>query len=130
LRGLERHIPEFRARGIAVVAISVDSNADSRKLCQSEGYTFPLLSDPKTEVIRRYGVLHRGAGEDGRDIARPAEFVVDSVGTVRWVNLTGDIRVRARPEEVLREIDRLQLGVNTNRSMAILALRSMRMGSL
>ena len=86
----------------------MDTNAESRKLCQERGYTFPFLSDPKAEVIRRYGVLHPGAGENGRDIARPAEFLVDSKGAIRWVNLTDDIRVRARPEVVLREIDYLQ----------------------
>jgi len=52
--------------------------------------------------------LHAGAGENGRDIARPAEFLVDAAGTIRTVNLTDDIRVRARPEIVLREIDYLQ----------------------
>jgi peroxiredoxin len=87
----------------------VDSNAESRALCQERGYTFLFLSDPKAEVIRRYGVLHPGAGENGRDIARPAEFLVDPAGAIRWVNLTDDIRVRARPEIVLREIDYLQL---------------------
>jgi peroxiredoxin len=35
------------------------------------------------------------------DVARPAEFLVDPSGTVRWVNLTGDFRVRARPDEML-----------------------------
>ena len=105
MRSFERHLAEFRSRGVEVAAISVDSNADSRKLCQSQGYAFTFLSDPNAEVIRRYGVLHAGAGEGGRDIARPAEFLVDASGTVRWVNLTEDIRVRARPEMVLREID-------------------------
>lgn len=93
---------------MSIVAISVDSNAESRRLCQDQGYTFPFLSDPKAEVIRRYGVLHPGAGENGRDIARPAEFLVDPSGAIRWMNLTDDIRVRARPEVVLREIDYLQ----------------------
>lgn len=86
----------------------MDSNAESRKLCQSQGYTFTFLSDPKAEVIRRYGVLHPGAGEKGQDIARPAEFLVDATGTVQWVNLTGDIRVRARPETVLVQVDHLE----------------------
>jgi hypothetical protein len=54
--------------------------------------------------FRRYGVLHSKAGEDGKDIARPAEFLVDAAGTIRWVNLTDDIRVRARPEAVLEVI--------------------------
>ena len=98
---------DFHDRGVEVVAISVDSPAESRKLCQSRGYSFPFLSDPNTEVIRQYGVLHPKAGEDGQDVARPAEFLVDNAGTIRWVNLTDDIRVRARPEAVLGAIGRL-----------------------
>jgi peroxiredoxin len=83
------------------VAISVDAPEQSRDLCRKAGYTFPFLSDPKAETIRRYGVLHKGGGVDGEDIARPAEFLVDRSGTVRWRNLTEDWRVRARPEEIL-----------------------------
>jgi len=52
-------------------------------------------------------VLHPKGGEGGKDVARPAEFLVDATGTIRWVNLTDDIRVRARPESVLAAIDRL-----------------------
>ena len=85
----------------------MDSPAESQKLCQSRGYTFPLLSDPKAETIREYGVLHPNGGAAGKDIARPAEFLVDTTGTIRWVNLTDDIRVRARPESALKAIDRL-----------------------
>jgi len=40
------------------------------------------------------------APEDA-DISRPAEFLVDSSGTVRWTNFTEDIRVRARAAEML-----------------------------
>jgi peroxiredoxin len=109
LRGFERRLNEFHARGVEVVAISADSNEQSRKLGASQGYTFPFLSDTRAEVIRRYGVLHARAGEDGRDIARPAEFLVDATGTIRWVKLTDDVRVRARPEDVLRVIDELAL---------------------
>ncbi len=98
---------EFRSRGVRIAAISVDSSAESRKLSQDQGYTFTFLSDPKAETIRRYDVLHAGAGANGRDIARPAEFLVDAAGVIRWVNLTHDIRVRARPETVLRQIDDL-----------------------
>jgi hypothetical protein len=44
----------------------------------------------------------------GHDIARPAEFLVDSSGTVRWVNLTNDLRVRARPEQMIQAVKALQ----------------------
>ena len=107
MRSFEQHLNEFHQRGVEVVAISVDSSAESQKLCQSRAYTFPFLSDPKAETIRLYGVLHANGSGEGKDIARPAEFLVDATGTIRWVNLTDDIRVRARPESVLAAIGRL-----------------------
>jgi peroxiredoxin len=83
------------------VAISVDSSEESRNLRDQSGYTFTFLSDPNAEVIRRYDLIHAGAGEGGRDIARPAEFLVDSSGVVRWVNMTENYWVRARPEQII-----------------------------
>ena len=77
------------------VAISVDTPDVSRDLAKKAGYTFPILSDPTAETIRRYNLLHKGGGPGGSDIARPAEFLVDTSGTVRWTNFTEDIRIRA-----------------------------------
>jgi peroxiredoxin len=105
LRSFQEHLPQFAARGTQIVAISVDSPEESKSLCRSQGYTFPLLSDRDAATIRSYGVLHPKAGEDGRDIARPAEFLVDRNGTIRWVNLTGTILARLRPETVINVID-------------------------
>jgi peroxiredoxin len=90
---------------VRVAAISVDPVETNRTHSQKMGYTFLLLSDADAGVIRRYDVLHRGAGPKGEDIARPAEFYVDAGGTVRWVNLTENIAVRARPEQALTAID-------------------------
>jgi mycoredoxin-dependent peroxiredoxin len=101
LRSFQERLPDFAARGIKIVAISVDSPDINKRQSQKLGYTFPLLSDPNAKVIRRYDVLHPGAGPKGADIARPAEFLLDSDGIVRWVNLTDNIAVRARPEKVL-----------------------------
>ena len=83
------------------MAISVDTPEESRDLCQRVGYTFPFLSDRNGDVIRKYDLLHKGGGEQGRDISRPAEFLVDRTGTVRWRNLTEDLRIRATPETML-----------------------------
>jgi peroxiredoxin len=96
---------DFNQRHIEIAAISVDSTENSRKLSQAKGYTFRVLSDPNAEVIRRYGLLHPKGGEDGQDIARPAEILIDATGTIRWENLTDDLRVRARPGQVLEAFD-------------------------
>ena len=107
MRSFQQHLSEFDARGIRVVGISVDPPEVNRRQSQKLGYTFPRLSDPKTQVIRRYDVLHPGAGPKEADIARPAEFLLDSNGIVRWVNLTDNIAVRARPEQVLEALNQL-----------------------
>ena len=59
----------------------------------------------KSEVIRRYDLAHEGAGPGGAEISRPAEFLIDASGAVRWVNLTDSFAVRARPDQVLKIID-------------------------
>ena len=89
------------------VAISVDRPEVSRNLAKKSGYTFPILSDPDAAVIRRYHILHPAGGPDEHDIARPAEFLVDSSKTVRWANFTEDIRVRARADQMLAAASRL-----------------------
>jgi peroxiredoxin len=105
LRSFQQRIPELESRGIQVIAISVDTPEINRRQRQKLGYTYTFLSDSKPEVIRRYDLLHRGAGPKGADIARPAEFLVDSSGTIRWVNLTKNIAVRAQPEQVLEAFE-------------------------
>jgi peroxiredoxin len=90
---------------VRVVAISVDTPAESAALCHKAGYSFTFLSDEKREVIRQYDLVHAKGGPGSTDIARPAEFLLDSSGTVRWVNLTEDYRIRARPEQMLAAIE-------------------------
>ena len=107
MRSFQQKLAEFHSRGITVVGISVDSPEINRRQSQKLGYTFPLLSDPTAKVIRRYDLLHPGAGPKGMDVARPAEFLLDSNGIVRWVNLTENIAVRARPEHVREAFNQL-----------------------
>ena len=101
MRSIQEHLPEFERLGIRPVAISVDPPDVSAELARKAGYTFPILSDRDGSIIRQYDLLHKGAGMDGQDVARPAEFLLDRTGTVRWRNLTEDYRVRARPAEIL-----------------------------
>jgi peroxiredoxin len=101
LRSIQKNLARFNDVGIRPVAISVDTPDQSQKLSQQAGYTFPFLSDQKLDAITRYDLVHKGQGENGSDIARPAEFLIDSSGTVRWRMLTENYWVRARPDQVL-----------------------------
>ena len=106
MRSFQQRLPEFEARGIRPVAISVDPPETTREHLAKTGWTYTFLSDPKAEAIRRYDLLHAAGGETG-DISRPAEFLIDPTGTVRWRDLTESYWVRARPETVLGVFDDL-----------------------
>ena len=101
MRSIQKNLAGFNEAGIRPVAISVDTPEESRDLCQKAGYTFTFLSDPNLEAIRRYDLVHAGQGVKGHDIARPAEFLIDKSGTVRWRMLTENYWVPARPSQIL-----------------------------
>ena len=100
-RGIQQHLADFSAMGVRPVVISIDPPDASRALSREAGYTFTFLSDPSLAVIRRYDVAN---GEE----ARPAEFLLDSTGMVRWRNLTNNMFVRARPEQMVEAIRTMQ----------------------
>jgi peroxiredoxin len=100
-RGIQQHLADFSALGVRPVVISVDPPDVSRTLSREAGYTFTFLSDPSLTVIRRYDVAN-GAH------ARPAEFLLDAKGVVRWRNLTSSMFVRARPGDMLEAARAMQ----------------------
>lgn len=79
----------------------VDSVADNRRVAEQLGLQFPILADDSRSAVEDYGVLHTGGGIGGRDIARPAMFLIGTDGTIRWRHLPDNWRVRIRPEDVL-----------------------------
>ena len=92
------------------MAVSVDPPQVTQKHLAKMGWTYTFLADPQDQAIRRYDLVDPEAGQG---IARPAEFLIDPTGTVRWLDLTDDFRVRTRPETVLATFDRLAAGGGT-----------------
>ncbi len=107
MRSFQQNLEKFTSRGVRIVAVSVDPPEVTRAHIEKAGYTYTFLSDTKAEVIRRYDLLHPGGGIRGADIARPAEFLLDPAGTVRWVNLSESYKIRVHAEEVLKALDDL-----------------------
>ena len=44
----------------------------------------------------------------GKDIARPAVFILNTQGQVAWSNLTDNWRVRITPKELIEALDSLK----------------------
>lgn len=104
---MARTFPEVR-----FYAISPDRPNDSREFASKvprDGrgpLGFPLLSDLNSKVIDRYGLRDPAyAQEKLNGVPHPAVIVLDGKGTVRWVKVESDYRVRPTNEEVAAALD-------------------------
>ncbi len=77
---LRDNIAMFRAAGVQLLGISVDSTATLREFAERESYDFPLLADfwPHGAVAQQYGAFL-----DDKGFATRATVLVDSDGVVR-----------------------------------------------
>jgi peroxiredoxin len=67
-------------------------------------HQFDILSDPGAQVIRSYGLVHRGAGTDGQDIALDTTLLVDVDGRERWRHVSQTLLDVPTTEEILKRI--------------------------
>ncbi len=87
------------------MAVSTDS-VESLRVFKDEKLDVTLLSDSGRQVISQYGLVHPKA-HGGKDIARPATFVIDKEGIVRWMKVAPNIMQRPAPEEVIGALEKL-----------------------
>jgi hypothetical protein len=72
------------SQGLGLVAISYDSPETLATFAKSRGITFPLVSDPGSAIIKRYGLLNEQQDPATRfyGVPHPGTFIVDSKGVV------------------------------------------------
>jgi peroxiredoxin len=66
------------------VGVVAQRSEKVRRYIEDTGLPFNILVDGARDVIKAYGVWHR-VGIDAWNIARPALFLIDTVGVVRAV---------------------------------------------
>ncbi len=96
LRSIQQRIGDLEASGVRTVAISNQSPETSRSLADEAGYSFAFLSDMNADIIRRLDLF-----DEDSHTARPAAFLLDSSGTVRWRLVSPSVYIRSRPEQIL-----------------------------
>ena len=74
---------KFQHQGIGLAAISYDSEAILRDFTQRHKIEYPLIADPKSEIIRSYGVLNAEATGFTKGMAHPGYFYVMPDGMVK-----------------------------------------------
>ena len=98
-RGFETLHSDYLAANAEVVGISADSVDDHESFCESEGLSFPLLSDPDGTVSKAYGSWMA-------PYSLRHTFLIDPDGVLqhRWVA----VRPSGHAQEVLEFLTNLQ----------------------
>ena len=81
---LQGRYPEITKQGLGLVAISYDSPETLKKFADARAITFPLLSDPGSAAIKRYGLFNDTVDPKSRTygIPHPGTFILDREGVV------------------------------------------------
>lgn len=82
---MERSQAALAAQGLGLCSISYDSVEILRDFATRRGITFPMLADPGSVIIRRFGLFNETVEPTSRDygIPHPGLLVVDPDGVVR-----------------------------------------------
>lgn len=95
--------PRLAAAGVKVVVISGDPAEEGAALRARAGVSFPFLVDSDLSVTRGFGVLE-GAGRT----PRPATFVIDRDGRVRWLDFPSSLHDFTDVDEVARQAEAMR----------------------
>jgi len=92
---LRDNLALFKAAGVELVGISVDSKATLRAWAEQQGYDFTLLADfwPHGDVAKEYGVFL-----DDKGFANRATFLIDIDGVIRASFITAPGQARSLEE--------------------------------
>jgi methyl-accepting chemotaxis protein len=91
---------------VQIVPILAQRADAVRRYIEETGVPFDILIDESREVAKAYAVWHR-IGLDAWNIARPAVFLIDQAGRVRYSFVAGSQREYPSPAELLAAVDAL-----------------------
>lgn len=96
----------IRSLDAGLIAISTESPDDTPDPAATRACPFPLVSDPSMSIIDRYGVRD-DTDPAGRQTARPATFILDATGTVRFCHVGADYQDRPAVGAILLALETL-----------------------
>ena len=118
----EALLPELRARGIALIALSPQTPDGALSAQETNELAYPVLSDPGNQLAGALGILTETGdaakavqAQLGVDVAvtnadgtaaipMPTVVVLDAAGVIRWMDVHPDFGTRTEPEEILKQV--------------------------
>jgi peroxiredoxin len=126
LQALEATLPEIEKHGATLLAISPQTQVNSRRSVRDNNVTFPILSDPHNDVAAAFGLrfklpdylieIYKTVGgidltvinaDDSWTLPMPARSVIAPDGTIIYAEVNPDYTKRPDPCELLPVLERL-----------------------
>jgi peroxiredoxin Q/BCP len=94
------NLKAIEKKGAVVVGVSPDGTDSHRKFAEKYELTFPLVSDEKKEIVKKYGVWKEKSlyGKKYMGVERTT-FIIDGKGTVS--HIFPKVKVDGHTEEIL-----------------------------
>jgi peroxiredoxin Q/BCP len=100
------NLAELEARHGATATIMAQRSTRMKTALDERDYPFPVLADTDRSVTKAYGVYVR-ANFESINIARPANFVLDRSGIVRYMHVARIQTEYASLKEILATLETL-----------------------
>jgi peroxiredoxin len=122
LAALQQVHSQIAAAGASLVAISPQTQKHTYMTRDTHALRFPVLSDPRNEVARKFGLvwrlppelqqmyeaimtkLPRYNGEESWELPLAATYIVQPDGMISFARVDADWRQRPEPEEILERL--------------------------
>ena len=104
LLSLQRATARFKERGIGLVGVSYDSQEILKFFTERHSITYPLIADPQSEIIERFGVLNPTATGFTKGMSYPGFVYVSADGRVHETFFEEDYHTRFTGNNVLTKI--------------------------
>ena len=95
---------ELEKRAARAVVILAEKLERIQKFLEENTYPFPVLSDGGRVVVKDYGVYVR-VNLESVHIARPANFILDAEGTVKYIFIASIQTEYAKDEDLYAVLD-------------------------
>jgi peroxiredoxin len=94
---------------VRVAAIVAQRSEKVKRYIEQAGLPFDILVDDRRDTVKAYGVWHP-VGFDAWNIARPALFLIDREGIIRYSFVASWQFEFPTHEEILAELERVGAG--------------------
>jgi peroxiredoxin len=91
---------------VQVVTVVAQRSDAVRRYVEETGLPFNILVDESREALKAYGVWHR-IGLDAWNIARPALFLIDPSGSIRYSFIAESQEEFPSHDEILQALNQL-----------------------